>query len=230
MAYQSSIHSGDKQRKQPGHHAVVAVEDLTPTAYILRFEREGIDFEPGQHILLGEVGRSQMREYSIYSGKEDPYLEVLVREVKDGLVSRRLRKLKPGMMLKVEPPVGFFTLPFQRLPHDRFLFIASGTGIAPFHSFLRSYDDMDYLLVHGIRYANERFGAESYDPERYITCTSRDEQGHYQGRLTSWLKHQAVEDIAMVYLCGNYGMILEAMDILRTKGIRENQMHAEVYF
>jgi ferredoxin-NADP reductase len=44
------------------------------------------------------------------------------------------------------------------------------------------------------------------------------------------LKHQAVEDIAMVYLCGNYGMILEAMDILRTKGIRENQMHAEVYF
>ncbi len=209
---------------------VLEVKDLTDSAYIVRVTRNAMPFTAGQHILLGEAGSTQMREYSVYSGEADEHLEVLVREVEDGLVSRRLKRLKPGDLLQIEPPVGFFTLPLARLPHDRFLFIASGTGVAPFHSFIRSNPDLDYTLLHGVRNAEEDFGADDYDHRRYIQCTSRDRNGRFYGRVTDYLKKYPQPDFAMIYLCGNYDMILEAMDILRTQGYREEQMVAEVYF
>lgn len=213
-----------------GIHEVISIQDLSKSTYILRIERKDLDFEPGQHILLGEAGKVQKREYSIYSGKHDPFLDILIREIPDGLVSRKLRKLRPGSKLELEPPVGFFTLPSQRLPQDRFLFIASGTGISPFHSFICSNDDLDYTLVHGIRYTEEKYGAADYDADRYVICATQDKKGHFHGRLTAWLLHHRVDEYAMVYLCGNYSMILDAMDMLRSKGIREHQMNAEVYF
>lgn len=209
---------------------VLETRPLTDSAYIIRIERNAMEFTAGQHILLGEAGSSQMREYSVYSGEQDNYLEVLIREVEDGLVSKKLRRLKVGDQVQVEPPVGFFILPLKRLPHDRFLFLASGTGVAPFHSMIRSNPDLDYSLIHGVRQSGEDFGAEDYDPSRYILCTSRDQNGHFQGRLTDYLHLHPDPNYALIYLCGNYDMILDAMDILRTQGYREEQMVAEVYF
>ena len=211
-------------------YLVEEIRTLTDTAYIVRIHRNGTDFTAGQHILLGEAGSSQMREYSIYSGEQDNYLEVLIREVEDGLVSKKLKRLKVGDPVQIEPPVGFFILPLKRMPHDRFLFLASGTGIAPFHSMIRSNPDLDYTLIHGVRHSSENFGMEDYDPARYIQCTSRDENGHFIGRLTDYLRQHPDPDYALIYLCGNYDMILDAMDILRAQGYKESQMVAEVYF
>lgn len=211
-------------------YRVLEIKDLTETAYVLRINRNELEFTAGQHILLGEGDSTQMREYSIYSGENDPYLEVLIREVKGGLVSKRLRRLKQGTHVQIEPPVGFFILPLKRMPHDRFLFIASGTGIAPFRSFIRSNEDLDYTLLHGVRSREEDFGADDYDPPRYIQCTSRDKNGRFQGRVTDYLSRHDMQGYNMIYLCGNYDMILDSMDILRSKGYREDQMVAEVYF
>lgn len=211
-------------------YRVLELRDLTDTAYIVRINRNKLAFTAGQHILLGEASSTQMREYSVYSGEQDDYLEVLIREVEDGLVSKKLRRIKKGDVVQIEPPVGFFILPLKRMPHDRFLFIASGTGIAPFHSFIRSNDDLNYTLIHGVRTAEENFGAEDYEQDRYIQCTSRDSNSRYPGRLTDYLKKNPLPGFDMVYLCGNYDMILDTMDILRMQGYREDQMTAEVYF
>ncbi len=211
-------------------YTVESLRSLTDSAYILRINRNGIDFTAGQHILLGEAGSSQMREYSIYSGEQDDFLEVLVREVEGGLVSKKLKRLKVGDAVQIEPPVGFFILPLKRMPHDRFLFLASGTGIAPFHSMIRSNPDLDYTLIHGVRHSTESFGMKDYDPAHYILCTSRDDNGQFRGRLTDYLRQHPDPDYALIYLCGNYDMILDAMDILRSQGYKEEQMVAEVYF
>ena len=67
-------------------------------------------FRAGQHITLGIPGNNQVREYSIYSTEQDTSLEVLIKEVENGTVSRQLRKLIPGELLEVDGPFGYFTL------------------------------------------------------------------------------------------------------------------------
>jgi NAD(P)H-flavin reductase len=79
-----------------------------------------------------------MREYSVYSSPGDEYLEILVKEVDGGYVSTRLGALKPGDGVAVDGPFGFFTIDEDWRDH-RYVFVATGTGISPFHDFVRSY-------------------------------------------------------------------------------------------
>jgi len=210
---------------------VRSIRDLTPTAYVLQFDRIKTPFRAGQHILLGKKDDIQAREYSIYSAEQDNFFEVLIKEVKEGMVSKQLRNVKPGEPLNFENPVGYFVLKDEDIKDRKFLFIASGTGIAPFHSFVKSYPGLDYQLLHGIRYANEAYEKETYDKSRLVLCTSRDKQGDYQGRVTDYLKENPIEDKnTLCYFCGNCEMIHEAYDILLKQGVPSENLFAEVYF
>ena len=81
---------------------------LTEETFVLRFDRGNIQFKAGQHIVVGLKGESDLREYSVYSGEKDDYLEILVREVVDGTVSIQLKHCKPGQLLQVNGPFGSF--------------------------------------------------------------------------------------------------------------------------
>ena len=130
-------------------HKLKAIRHLTDTTYVLEMERRGMEFEAGQHILLGNNGSIHKREYSIYSGTNDKNLEVLVKEVEEGIVSKQLKKLQEGTVLEIEGPLGFFSIEPEMIKQKRkFLFIASGTGIAPFHSMIKSIPNLDYTLLH----------------------------------------------------------------------------------
>lgn len=207
------------------------MRELTPSAYVLQFDRNNTPFRAGQHILLGKKDDIQAREYSIYSAEQNDYFEVLIKEVQDGMVSRQLRHVKPGEPLNFENPVGYFVLKDADIKHRKYLFIASGTGIAPFHSFVKSYPGLDYKLLHGIRNTDEAYDKEVYDKDRLILCTSRDKNGDYHGRVTDYLKENPIEDKnTLCYFCGNCEMIHEAYDILLKQGIPSENLFAEVYF
>ena len=128
----------------------------------------------GSILLSGLQGELNQREYSIYSGEKDDYLEILVREVLTGNVSLQLKQCKPGQLLQVNGPFGSFGLETFDMFKRKLLFIATGTGISPFHSFVRSYPGIDYILIHGVRYKNEAYERNDYDPGRYILCTSKE--------------------------------------------------------
>ena len=222
-----------KAVKESKVHALraISVRDLTPSAYVLRFERNGIPFRAGQHILLGIKDDIQAREYSIYSAEQDDFFEVLIKEVQEGKVSRQLRHVNAGDVLNFENPVGYFIIKDEHIHTKKFLFIASGSGIAPFHSFVRTYSGLDYNLLHGVRNAGEAYDRKDYAPERHILCSSRDKKGDFHGRVTDWLKKNPVRDKdTLVYLCGNCEMIHEAYDILLSQGISSENLFAEVYF
>jgi ferredoxin--NADP+ reductase/benzoate/toluate 1,2-dioxygenase reductase subunit len=206
------------------------IRELTESTYVLRFERNGIPFRAGQHILLGTDEDVQAREYSLYSGEQDDHFEVLIKEVQDGIVSKKLHRLKPGDTVKFENPVGYFILKDEDLDTRKFLFIASGTGIAPFHSFVKTYKDLDYTLLHGVRFSREAYEKGDYDPDRLVICTTRDHGGNFHGRVTDYLKATELDNSVLVYLCGNCEMIHEAYDILLQKGFPSENLHAEVYF
>jgi ferredoxin/flavodoxin---NADP+ reductase len=207
-----------------------SIRHLTDSAYVLRFDRNQRPFTAGQHVILGIKDENNAREYSIYSGEKDDYFEVLVKEVLDGDISKRLKLLKTGTELQMDGPLGFFTIDQDIIQNSKVFLIASGTGIAPFRSFVRSYPELDYKILHGIRYAGDAFDYNEYDPERIVRCVSGENSGDFQGRVTDWLLQNTIDTKAHYYLCGNVKMIHEVFDILSENGVPHDNTHAEVYF
>ncbi len=203
---------------------------LTDTAFIVQFPRRDFSFKAGQHISLSVQDDFQSREYSIYSAEASDYLEVLVKEVEGGYFSPKLKHLKRGDMVEIHGPFGRFVLNRDKLNTHQHIFIASGTGIAPFHSIIHSNPGIDYRLIHGVRFGDEAYEKESYADDRYLLCTSRDDSGDYHGRLTGYLREAAFDRNSCFYLCGNSDMIFDAMDILKSKGFDRNDVTVEVYF
>ena len=210
--------------------SVLGTRFLTGSTYVVRFERKQLEFDAGQYISLGLPGNSEKREYSIYSGTGDDYLEVLVKEIDEGIVSRQLSHLQPGAHIEMDGPFGFFTLKQENRLERKPVFIASGTGIAPFHSFVRSFPGLEYLLIHGVRLAVEAYDKGAYHKSKYLPCTSRENSGSFHGRVTDYIRENPQGHNCDYYLCGNSNMIHDVYDILREQGVNTENIHAEVYF
>lgn len=212
------------------YYKVEHIRELTENTFILSLPQSRFKFLAGQHISLSIKGDYQSREYSIYSSENSKNLEVLVKEVEGGYFSPKLKHLKIGDHVEVHGPFGKFGLDEKHKNTHKHVFIASGTGIAPFHSMVKSYPDLNYSLIHGIRYANEAYEINEYDRSRVTVCASRDSEGDFMGRLTEYLKQTDFEKNTCFYLCGNSDMIFDAMEILKSKGFDRESVTVEVYF
>ena len=211
-------------------HKVVSVDELSNATYILRLEKNGKVFRSGQYFSLNVPGDIQSRHYSIYSGENDETLDFLIKEIDDGIVSVGLHHLKQGESVLVEGPWGHFGVRPADIATRKFLFIATGTGISPFHSIIKSHPNLDYTVLHGVRYGDDRYEMNEYPKARYVACTTRDKSGHFHGRITEYLKANPVEPGTLCYLCGNNLMIEDALKILRSMGIKDNDIFAEIFF
>jgi ferredoxin--NADP+ reductase/benzoate/toluate 1,2-dioxygenase reductase subunit len=209
---------------------VLANERLGPGSFLLTFERPLWNFQTGQYVSLGLPGHREQREYSIYSGENQNSLTVLVKEVENGLVSRRLATVKPGDRLHVDGPFGYFTLEGPLKTGAPLLFLATGTGISPFHSYIATRPDLEYTILHGVRRASELALERDFDPARMVSCVSREAGGQVQGRITDYLKTMTVHPSTHAFLCGNCDMIYEAFDLLRAAGVSSDRIYTEVYF
>lgn len=212
------------------YFTVQSVTNLTDHTFIVRVPRRGLQFRAGQHISLGIKGDHNLREYSVYSGENDSYLEVLVKEVKTGYFTPRLKRLRTGQLLEINGPYGKFGISKEKEDTHKHIFIASGTGIAPFHSMVRTKPQLNYHVIHGVKSASEGYGRESFDPTRYTLCTSRDGSGSYAGRVTKLLEEMEFEPNTHFYLCGNSKMIYDALEIIKAKGFSRANVSTEVYF
>jgi len=212
------------------YYKVLNIRQLTENTFVLSLPASRFKFEAGQHISLSIIGDYQSREYSIYSAENGENLEILVKEVEGGYFSPKLKHLKTGDMVEVHGPFGKFGLDEKKRHTHQHIFIASGTGIAPFHSIVKSYPELNYKLIHGVRFANEAYELADYNRELVTICASRDKTGDFQGRLTDYLKNAEFAKNTCFYLCGNSDMIFDAMEILKTKGFERDSVTVEVYF
>lgn len=209
---------------------VLANRRVSDDAFLLTLERRNDVVRAGRHVSVGLPG-SESRPYSLCSAEDDPFLEILVRRVQGGRVSPQLAVLQEGDLVRVEAPKGRFGLSLAQ-PDEKLLFLATGTGIAPFRSFVKSDPRLDYTLVHGARSAWDDFGAEFAPPEHRVFCVSGPEvpSGAFAGRVTSWLDTIDVSVYHRAYLCGNARMILEVFPRLADGGLDEDRIHTETYF
>lgn len=204
-------------------------------------------FEPGQFFQLGlDVGGERLRRsYSVASAPGEP-LEFYLTQVAEGALTPHLFRLRPGERLWVEiTPRGFFTLGY--VPKSTCLWlIATGTGLGPFISMLRSEGTWEhareFVLVHGVRTATQLAYREELEelarrrPLRYVPVVSRPAEGDehlLSGRITTLLETGSLEAAAglsldpedhHLLLCGNPEMITDMMALLQDRGLRRHRV------
>lgn len=209
---------------------VISIKSLGPRDFILRLERNGMEFIPGQYFVLGEINSLHAKEYTVYSSLQDDYLEFLITTVYKGNVSPLLRRFKTGDILEVEGPLGSFVLDHSDDKNIKHVFIANGIGIAPFHSIVTSNPGLNYQIIHGVRYRDYTYDLQDYDPKRYTICTSRERTGDFVGWVTHYLNKNPVNPNNMFYLCGKSEMMYDVYNILISQGVKKESIKAEMFY
>src|SRR5690606_8181009 len=189
-------------------------------------------------------GQRVRRSYSISSAPGEP-LEFLLTNVAGGTLTPHLFRLRPGDSLWVEStPRGFFTLRYVP-PGSHLWLVATGTGLGPFISMLRSPATWRHseriILVHGVRepvhlaYRAELEALSRTQPLRYLPVVSRaapSQPLELPGRITTLFESGALEEAAQtrlspdghhVLLCGNPEMIRDMMTLLEARGLRRHR-------
>ncbi len=217
--------------KKITYSKVLAILNLNQSTYVIRLERNGFQFKAGQYLVLNVPSEYNAREYSIYSSEDSPFVDLLIKEIADGEVSRELKHMKIGTKVEISGPFGFFVLRDSKsLQISHYTFIATGTGISPFHSIVLSNPDLDYQMIHGVKYSDEAYDSMIYPIDRYTLCSSRDNRGNFHGRVTQYLRNKEVRTESIYYICGNSGMVNEVTELLEVKGIDPTNIRTEVFF
>ena len=123
---------------------LVAASMMTPRVRLLTFERAGgvpFAFEAGQWVqlrmpLTDERGRPLRRAYSIASAPDGARFELAVTRVENGPGSTFLHALPVGGVVSALGPHGHFVRPVEAAAPA--LFIATGTGLAPFRAMIQA--------------------------------------------------------------------------------------------
>jgi ferredoxin--NADP+ reductase len=204
-------------------------DEIAPGVFVIGFERCH-DFQPGQAIKLGIDSKNPPRIYSICSGNQDDELCVLFNIKTDGFLTPRLAELKAGSTVFASAPYGTFLG-----TNDPAWWIATGTGIAPFRSMLRSGQDQNKVLIHGIRHLHQFYFENELTAqlgENYHRCCSAETaDGIYAGRVTGFLAEQdQLPKELPYYICGQATMAVETRDLLIEKGVPFANIITEIYF
>jgi ferredoxin-NADP reductase len=200
---------------------------LSPSAFELTLERQGLPFQAGKEIQVHGTEPTEDRTYSIASGEQEQDLVLLYRLIPEGRLTPRLAKLQPGDGVEFTGPFGSFTLRDRNRP---IVFIATGTGVAPCLSFIRTWPALQLTLLHGVRVAEDLFYRAEFERYAYHSCVSREDGAGFKGRVTDLLPTLAFAADAHYYLCGSNAMILDIHQQLKNRDVEEDRIFSEPYF
>ena len=186
---------------------------LTRHVFEISLERPGgFSFIPGQKVWL--TLHDITREYTLINPPASAELTLCVRQVADGRLSPLLARARPGQVLGLSAARGFFT---YQSPGRKPVFIATGTGIAPFLAFIRN-GVRDFYCLHGAGNQDELLYRDEVEraAREYIPCLSADESDgpFWKGRVTAYLEKALKRENFDFYLCGKGEMIRDAIRII----------------
>ena len=191
----------------------------TDDTFEMRFARPaGFDYLPGQKI--GFVDDSLRRDYTLLGPLEAGHLAICVRHIPGGRCSPRRAGARPGERFTVTAPFGYFT--FKQSAH-RAVWVATGTGIAPFVAFVRA-GARGFDLLHGAHTVADLYYRDelSRSARRYVPCISgpvpavHEGPPLYEGRVGPCLAERWSPGCYDFYLCGRGDMIRDVMAIIDT--------------
>jgi ring-1,2-phenylacetyl-CoA epoxidase subunit PaaE len=234
------------------HPLVIAsVEPLTGDSAAITFAvpgdlAEAFAFAPGQSLTVRRG--AERRSYSICAAA-GARPRIGVREVAGGSVSGWLvREVKAGDTVEVQVPTGTFT-PDLATPGQHVL-IAAGSGITPMMSIAASVlaadDKSTVTLLYGNRrsdtvmFADEVADLKDAYPARmqivHVLSREAQEVELFSGRLDRDRLTELLPvtvDVARVdhwWLCGPFGMVTDAIDVLTGLGVDARRIHRELFW
>lgn len=229
-----------KTRPQSFETLLRGVERLSETSLAFTLDRPAdLAFLPGQYVNLRVPGTEQRRSYSFSSAPSADALSFLVRDIPAGLMSDWLRAAEPGVAMEFTGPSGSFYLRDVARP---VLFLAGGTGLAPFLSMLgrlaETGCDQPVRLVYGVTNDADLVGLAELDAYAarlpcfsYVTTVAAEGSAHpRRGYVTAhvdptWLNGGEVD----VYLCGPPPMVDAVRGWLAAQGVTPASFHYEKF-
>jgi ring-1,2-phenylacetyl-CoA epoxidase subunit PaaE len=241
-------------RRQFHELTVVRVDRLCDDAAAVTFDVPGeladdYAFQPGQSLTVRRVvnSRDERRSYSICAAAGQP-LRIGVREVPGGALSGWLvNDVRPGDRIEVQPPSGSFTADLTR-PAQHVL-IAAGSGITPVLSIAASAlaePGSEATVLYGNRraesvmFADEIADLKDTYPDRlqlvHVLSREPQEVELFSGRLDADRLRSMLPALCDVpgtdhwWLCGPYGMVTDAMQVLAELGVPASRVHRELFY
>ena len=234
---------------------LLSAREIAPDVRHFTFEALGVDrldFIPGQFVSLtamlpsaDEHDHKITRAYSIASPPSgDNRFDLCLNRVPGGHMSPYLFSMLPGDTIDMRKPLGGFVL---REPPADSIFIATGTGVAPFRSILQAHvkkGSPRFTLLLGSRYEEnllypDEFHelAEQHPQFDFVPTLTRPGK-NWSGRTGRVQQHlaevidgrSADSDHALnFYLCGMHEMVDEVRSILKDAGYDRKQIRTEKY-
>jgi ferredoxin-NADP reductase len=236
---------------------------LSPLTKHLEFEVQGVarfGFVPGQWLSVKAITPQDeeiTRAYSIVSApSEGKEFAFCLNRVEDGFMSNYLCDLEQGAEISFQGPFGDFIL---RPPLRDTLLIATGTGIAPFRSMLRSlFRQADqnrmpdklagspfvapphhFWLLFGVRFEQDIYYrkdferiAAGYSNFHFMPTLSRG-RPEWRG-LRGYVQEHLKEVVGgrrdmQAYICGLDKMVSVNRDLLKSLGWSRESIRCENY-
>jgi ferredoxin-NADP reductase len=217
-----------KMSRESYQVAVLHRRWLTGDVFEISFERPaGFTFIPGQKAALAI--RDISRQYTLVNPPDAAELTICVRHVATGSFTPLLAQAKAGETFFLSVASGFFT--YQSTVRKA-VFVATGTGIAPFLAFIRD-GVRDFYCLHGA--FNESGLVYRDEVEKaagtYVPCLSASgsDGRFWSGRVTTYMEQRLAQGSYDFYLCGNGGMVRDAIRIIDLK-FPNSRVFMETFF
>ena len=188
-------------------------------------------FEAGQTICF--IHRSIERYYSLLSAPDDQFLSLCIYNVPGGQFSPVLADAEIGARFKFSGPHGYFTFKPSSRPA---VFVASGTGIAPFVSMSRS-GVTGFILLHEVTRVEDLYYQETIKKvtSNYVACLPEPGSSEsslpdaFKGSAAGYLVKNLAPGIYDFYLCGEREMI-RGVTLLVDENFAGSHVYTEVFY
>ncbi|NMM00197.1 ring-hydroxylating dioxygenase ferredoxin reductase family protein [Paraburkholderia sp. RP-4-7] len=218
-------------RVEPHNDAAIVLElDVEATAPV---------FLPGQYVNIDVPGSGQHRSYSFSSAPGESKISFLIKKIPGGVMSTWLESAQAGNKVELTGPLGSFYLRAVERP---LLFLAGGTGLAPFLSMLEvlahANSQQKIHLIYGVTRNLDLVQVDAIDAYvaklpnfSYATVVAEADSNHpRKGWVTQHMPAEALNDGDVdVYLCGPPPMVDAVLKYFDDKGVKPNSFHYEKF-
>ena len=222
---------------------LAAIERLSDSAIgfsIDLADRGALGFLPGQYVNIKVPGTDQARSFSFSSGPTAAAAGFLIRNTSHGVLTTYLRdRAKVGDEIEFNGPLGSFYLREIKRPA---LFLAGGTGLAPFLSMLHKIEesgsDQPVHLIFGVTFdadlvrVDELEGYAQRLPNFTFTCCVASEDSAYpnKGYVTRYMTPELLNNgLVDIYLCGPPPMVDAVRKFLADEAITPANFYYEKF-